>query len=510
MHKDCHSVGTPDEEDADVPALADVVTAPGLQLDCLAGAVSDEPVERVVVAERLLDLRDAPAHAVAVLAAPVCAEVDSYQFDVVLRLAAARGVSALVLADPNARPPTSTSVDIAERFGVVILRQAVAINLADLVCGLDAALRGTAELALHRAVVASEHVTPARAADPDTLVADVAAIAAADIAIADGPDGGVAFPVGPADDAERWVVVRDADAATRPELTLVGRMLAYALMQAAVVERRARELPIRSRAELLSELLDSSERGRSELLSRARSLGLPIDGWHLAVRIELDERDRTWSDEVAAFAGREEFGRIALDRLRGSGTWHLARSDQALLLIQMHRRDPGPTAAADGTRAVQRALDEAVKAAPWVDAFCGVGSAHGGPTGLITSAAEARAAVAALRARGRANAATAFDGLGLRRTLVEWYASHAARTAVEAVLAPLDRLGETKAASAIRTLQVYLDNHGSLSRTAAELHLHRNSVSYRVDRIFAELDVDPHNPDDWLLLQLACRARGLA
>ncbi|MDQ4119169.1 MAG: hypothetical protein M3235_19735, partial [Actinomycetota bacterium] len=137
VHKDCHSVGTPDEKDADVPALADVVTAPGLQLDCLAGAVSDEPVERVVVAERLLDLRDAPAHAVAVLAAPVCAEVDSYQFDVVLRLAAARGVAALVLADPDARPPTSTSVDIAARFGVVILRQATAINLADLVCGLD-------------------------------------------------------------------------------------------------------------------------------------------------------------------------------------------------------------------------------------------------------------------------------------------------------------------------------------------------------------------------------------
>ena len=78
------------------------------------------------------------------------------------------------------------------------------------------------------------------------------------------------------------------------------------------------------------------------------------------------------------------------------------------------------------------------------------------------------------------------------------------------MLAPLDRMGRTKSAEAIRTLQAYLDNHGSLSRAATELHLHRNSVAYRIERIFAELDVDPDNPDDWLLLQLACRARALA
>jgi DNA-binding PucR family transcriptional regulator len=35
-------------------------------------------------------------------------------------------------------------------------------------------------------------------------------------------------------------------------------------------------------------------------------------------------------------------------------------------------------------------------------------------------------------------------------------------------------------------------------------------VSYRVNQIFSLLDVDPDNPDDRLLLQLACRARGLA
>ena len=487
-----------------------MLRTPGLRLECLAAVPADQAVERVFVAEDLLDLREAPSRAIAVLGAHVCATVDTYQFDVALRLAAARGVVALVLADPHAPPPTSTSIDTAERFGVVILRRGDPINLADLVCALDTALRGAAELALRRAIVAFQHVTPRRAADPEALVADVAEIAGAEIVLLDKPEGEIAFPVGPDDGAEHWIVIRDPLARTRPELALIGRMLANALALAAVAERRAQELPIRSRAELLSELLDSSSRGRAELLSRARSMGLPIDGWHLVARIEHGDEELLWSDEIAAFASREELGRVALDAVRGSGTWHLARAERALLLIQMYRRDPGSTAAADATREVQRALGHAIDAVPGAILFCGVGSAHSGPTGLINSAAEARAAVAAVRARGRSNTATAFDGLGLRRTLVEWYASHAARNTVDTVLAPLDKMGQGKATEAIRTLQAYLNNHGSLSRTATELHLHRNSVAYRIDRIFAELDVDPNNPDDWLLLQLACRARSLA
>jgi DNA-binding PucR family transcriptional regulator len=200
-----------------------------------------------------------------------------------------------------------------------------------------------------------------------------------------------------------------------------------------------------------------------------------------------------------------------LDAVRATGgTWHLAWAERSLLLISMHRNDPGPSAVADVAKSANRALQAALLRVPEAVMYCGVGTAHSGFTGLISSAAEARAAVAASRTRNRPNAATAFDSLGLRRTLVEWYASHTARKAIATVLAPLDRMGNSKAEEAIRTLQVYLDNHGSLSKTAAVLHLHRNSIAYRVDRIFAELDVDPDNPDDWLLLQLACRARGLA
>ena len=104
----------------------------------------------------------------------------------------------------------------------------------------------------------------------------------------------------------------------------------------------------------------------------------------------------------------------------------------------------------------------------------------------------------------------AFDTAGLRRGLIEWYTSDSAHDAVATVLAPLVALGGARAERLIRTLHVYLDQQGSLTKTAEVLNLHRNAVSYRVHQIFALLEVDPESPDDRLLLQLACRARELA
>lgn len=488
----------------------DLAEAPGLQLEYVVGSPDDLVVESVFVAERMPDLRDAPPKCIAVLGAQACEVVDGYQFDIALRMAAARGVAALVLADPVARAVTSTSANAARRFGIAILHQTGRANLATVVTALEASIRGSADLALRRALEAFQRMS-VNVSDPAALVEDVARAAAADMAVMAEPQGDIAFPIALSGEPERWLVVRDATAGSRPELLLVGRLLANTLALAADAARRAEDLPIRSRAELLAEILDSGTDGRSELLQRARSVGLPIDGWHVAVRIEHDNSDELWGEEVAAFEARQLLGRTMLDAVRATGgTWHLAWIERSLLLISMHRNDPGPSAVAGTAKSANRALQAALLRVPEAVMYCGVGTAHSGFTGLVSSAAEARAAVAASRTRNRPNAATAFDSLGLRRTLVEWYASHTARKAIATVLAPLDRMGNSKAEEAIRTLQVYLDNHGSLSKTAAVLHLHRNSIAYRVDRIFAELDVDPDNPDDWLLLQLACRARGLA
>jgi DNA-binding PucR family transcriptional regulator len=98
---------------------------------------------------------------------------------------------------------------------------------------------------------------------------------------------------------------------------------------------------------------------------------------------------------------------------------------------------------------------------------------------------------------------------GVQRMLMEWYASDTARASVRAQLEPLERLGQARGETAIRTLATYLDCQGSVAATARALHLH-NAVSYRLRRITALLGVDLDDPDERLALHLACRARLLA
>lgn len=489
--------------------VSDLLQAPGLSLEFIAGDGDGSSVESVFLAERLFELMDAPGRSVVVLGADACAGAERYHFDMALRMAASRDVAAVILTRTPAGEATSTSLHTARRVGVALLRQTEPINLAALVVAIEAVIRGSAELGLRRAVQAFQAMSAAHR-DVEAMVSGVAAAAAADIALTDQPDAGLSFPAALEAEGNAWIVVRGASAQARPELVLVGKALADRVAVATAASRRAEELPIRSRAELLSEMLDGTLSVRSALLRRARAMGLPIDGWHLAIRIEHANSEELWEDEVSAYEGREHLSRLLLDAAQsGGGTWHSTRASDAVILIRMYRQDPGQHAVPEALKTADRALRAVGQQHDRAVLYCGVGTAHVGATGLINSAAEARVAVAASRARNRPNAATAFDNLGLRRTLIEWYGSQNAREAVARVLEPLDRLGGKKAEEAIKTLHVFLDARGSLSRAAEVLHLHRNAVAYRMDRIFAQLDVDREDPDDWLLLELACRARRL-
>lgn len=62
----------------------------------------------------------------------------------------------------------------------------------------------------------------------------------------------------------------------------------------------------------------------------------------------------------------------------------------------------------------------------------------------------------------------------------------------------------------LRTLEVYLDNDGQLSETAKKLYIHRNTASYRMDKISELLEVDLKKTDDLLRLKLAFQLRGMS
>jgi hypothetical protein len=520
----------------------------------------DRQVALVRLAERFADLDDAPAGSLVVLSRAASAELSDYRLDMGLRWASANGVSAVAAFSAEQWQPTVTAMDIAGRADIALISIPAEAELAGLVQAISREIGGGAESALGRAEEGLNAVLSAEAAGAglDDLCASVSvalgtpvefrpddpghgdrgngqarvshgAIRAEPSTVARALEGGLAgevsVPVMVGEAPIGHLVAPDVQG----DLAITARLVLHSAAASAGrlldLARRAREVPARSRSELLAELLMSESSINDDLLDRARQLNVPLGGWHVAVRIEADDFDGPGPDgsadglgphdpdsrsrnEVRRFELLEAAGQIALQAAAAAGgTWHLSRVARALVLIRMTRSDPGPQAGTQAARAAARALQALRERLPALPFRAGVGAAHEGPTGLRASAAEARAALLAARAARKPSGVAAHDVVGVQRMLMEWYASDTARASVRDQLAPLEKLGQSRADTAIRTLAAYLDEQGSIIKTAQRLHLHRNAVANRIRGITELLDVDFDDPDQRLALQLACRAR---
>jgi len=61
----------------------------------------------------------------------------------------------------------------------------------------------------------------------------------------------------------------------------------------------------------------------------------------------------------------------------------------------------------------------------------------------------------------------------------------------------------------ILTLETFFEEHGNLSQTANRLHVHRNTLLYRMERIGQLGGFDLENPETRLAVHLALKIRRL-
>jgi sugar diacid utilization regulator len=535
----------------------------GLRRVTLSGG--DRDVALVQLAENFTDLDHAPAASLVILSKAASEQVGDYRLDMALRWAALHRVAAVAAYSPELWEPTITARDIAARADIALLSVAHQTDLAGLVQAVVREIGGGAERALGRAQQGLEAVLRAesdgagldglRSAVSQALgtaiefrsLAEMPAAGAPDgdgiVAAADGGshagDGATGLAAAGDDRVTAghagFLAAGDGNGAAAPMVsapvvvgeTPIGHFVApdahgdfgigvrlvlhtAALAAARLLDlaRRAHEVPVRSRSELLAELLMSEAAINEDLLERARQLAIPVAGWHVAVRIEADDLEVSGRDEVQRFELLESAGQVALQAAAATGgTWYQTRIAHAIVLVRMTTSNPGPQAGARSARSAERALEAIRDRLPTVRFRAGVGAPHEGPMGLRASAAEARGALLAARAALKPAGVAAHDAVGVRRMLMEWYASDTARASVRDQLAPLEKLGPARADTAIRTLAAYLDEQGSIIKTAQRLHLHRNAVANRLRGITELLEMDLDDPDQRLALQLACRAR---
>ena len=160
------------------------------------------------------------------------------------------------------------------------------------------------------------------------------------------------------------------------------------------------------------------------------------------------------------------------------------------------RRAPEPKALVDQ-------LHRAARAATAAAVAVGYGAVRSGATGVASAAREAEQALTMGRRLFGPDSATAFSDLGLYRLLYALQPLPELRDFRDQALARLH--GKDRGGVLLQTLGAYLATNGSPTDAADRLHLHRNTVLYRLGRLEDLLQVDLRDAEVRLGLHLALK-----
>jgi purine catabolism regulator len=267
----------------------------------------------------------------------------------------------------------------------------------------------------------------------------------------------------------------------------VGRA-AHACAIELVRARAARD----ARDEVEEELLDVLTAGRpgthQAARERAKRKGFDVDANYLVIAAEpvepgLAPRIRAaWERQLATMR------LSALVRERGEAT---------LALVSLAgRRAPDP-------RSVVDHLHRAARISANTPVAIGYGGVRSGAGEVAAGAREAEQALTMGRRLFGPDSATAFNDLGLYRLLYALQPLPEMRAFRDDALARLR--AKDRGGVLLQTLGAYLATIGSPTDAADRLHLHRNTVLYRLGRIEDLLGVDLRNAEVRLSLHLALK-----
>jgi sugar diacid utilization regulator len=468
----------------------------------VAGPWDARTVEQVMIIDELGDVDRAPPGCLAILTPHASTGTAGYELDLMLRKAADRELAAVALYGPATT--SITAIRLADRSRVALLAVAPDRDLSELVFELENALHSGADAMLRRLLATLAVVRDAEEVTLGSILVSASNALGTAVRYGELPEGLTTVPVTVNGQPEGYVCAELSDSATRIGCQLV----ADAIARVRLSLRASRRAATRVRTEAIADVLRAPEPGVAVAVDRARLLDLPIDGRHAVVAIETQaargpEVSAARADEALLNRAREIVEDI-------EPHWHTMALNGAIVLVRMLPSSTPPSTVRPPLAVAELVITGVRGGRRLLALVCGVSGEHHGIDGLRAATGEARAALTTARAEARVNSPLSFDASPLRRLLVEVVSSHTARSSADALLAPLDKLTPRSARTAVGTLQVYLDERGSLTRAGRRLHLHPNAVAYRMKRIRSQLSVDLDDPDQRLALQVACRARLMA
>ena len=245
----------------------------------------------------------------------------------------------------------------------------------------------------------------------------------------------------------------------------------------------------RMRATFLDELLAAEIADEQAWIQRGASLGYDLNRPHVAWFIEAASVTE-WPAPLLRYI--EQLGVRA----------PYSRRDQGVLL---YWPIDNPTSGRELKAVAANLINQVTAKSPKAAFVIGIGRPAVGPSRWLESQRQARESWR-LGKEWKGAPVTYFGDLGLYQLLTAFGGSPEAARFYRKTLGKL-LADDGKNAELVDTLEAFFACHGNLSQTASLLHIHRNTLTYRLERISAITQLDLDDPDARFSLQLALKLR---
>lgn len=278
------------------------------------------------------------------------------------------------------------------------------------------------------------------------------------------------------------------------EPTTVETMVARQGADAAALEwsrqNAVGEARERMQAAFVDDLLANEIADEQAWVQRGESLGYDLSLPHTAWLVDVQEA-ADWHGVLTQFlASRKEA--IPISR----------RNEGVLLFWPGENQKSGRTFKNDANELVEQLLALAPKA----QIIIGIGRPAVSPSEWLRSLQQARESWH-MGKSWQASPVTYFGDLGLYQLLTALSSNPEAARFFRKTVRPLVEHDDNRNAELVDTLDAFFYCHGNLSQNAVRLHIHRNTLTYRLERIAAITRLDLNDPDARFSLQLALKLR---
>lgn len=270
-----------------------------------------------------------------------------------------------------------------------------------------------------------------------------------------------------------------------------------------VVAAAARQV----RDDLVEGLLLGAGRGNGEVGRWARHLGYDPSREHRVLAIAIGTTGSAGAPGSAAALSKRVAS--AIDHFfstRSPGAIIAIRDGEVVIVVPAD--DDQPMSAAETSRLSAGCVTRMRDLFPEAVLTVGIGGTCRDPAEIARSYGQARRTIDAVIRLGRQGQIVAFEDLGIHRLLLQVPDLAELRSFAAEILGELDRHDPQRGAELLTTLACYFRENNSPQRTAKALHLHPNTVAYRIRRIqeITGLRLDTYR--DRLMAQVAIEILG--